>query len=40
LFKEKDKKVQENVKELLKTFEKSRDNYTRNIWIYFGYLIS
>ena len=39
LFKAKDQKTQENVKALLKTFKKSRDAYTRNIWIYFGYLV-
>lgn len=40
IYKEKDKKTQENVKEVLKKFESSKDNYTRNVWIYFWYLIS
>ncbi len=39
LFKAKDQKTQENVKALLKTFEESKDAYTRNIGIYFGYLV-
>ena len=39
LFKAKDSKTQENVKALLKTFESSKDEYTRNIWIYFWYLV-
>lgn len=39
LFKQKDQKTQNNVKALLKTFAQSKDEYTRNIWIYFGYLV-
>jgi hypothetical protein len=39
LFKSKDEKIQTNVKNLLKSFESSRDAYTRNIWIYFWYLV-
>ncbi len=39
LFKAKDSKTQENVKALLKTFTQSKDAYTRNIWIYFWYLV-
>jgi hypothetical protein len=39
LFKAKDQKTQENVKALLKVFESSKDTYTRNIGIYFWYLV-
>lgn len=39
LFKQKDQKTQNNVKALLKTFTQSKDEYTRNIWLYFGYLV-
>lgn len=39
LFKAKDEKTQTNVKKLLKTFSESKDAYTRNIWIYFWYLV-
>lgn len=39
LFKAKDQKTQENVKALLKTFAKSKDEYTKNIGIYFWYLV-
>ena len=39
IFLEKDKQTQENVKTLLKSFEWSKDQYTKNIWIYFGYLV-
>lgn len=39
LFKAKDSKTQENVKALLKTFSQSNDEYTRNIGIYFWYLV-
>ena len=39
LFKSKDEKIQTNVKNLLKSFESSKDAYTRNIGIYFWYLV-
>ncbi len=39
LFKQKDTTTQTKVKTLLKTFESSKDSYTRNIGIYFWYLI-
>ena len=39
LFKEKDMFVQARVKTLLETFKLSKDPYTKNIGIYFGYLV-
>lgn len=39
LFKAKDKETQDAVRALLVIFKSSRDPYTRNIWIYFEYLI-
>lgn len=39
LFNKKDKKIQDNVRVLLKTFTQSNDEYTRNIGIYFWYLV-
>ena len=40
LFNIKDEKVQNDVRKLLKDFESSNDNYTKNIWIYFWHLIN
>ena len=39
LFNKKDEKIKANVRALCKTFTQSKDAYTRNIWLYFGYLI-
>lgn len=40
LFKAKDQATQDRVKALLDTFKLSKDSYTRNIGIYFWYLVS
>ena len=40
LFKAKDQATQDRVKALLDTFKSSKDSYTRNIGIYFWYLVS
>ena len=39
LFYTKDEKVKNDVRNLLKGFIASNDNYTKNIWIYFWYLV-
>jgi hypothetical protein len=39
LFNDKDEKTKNDVKNLLKEFESSNDNYTKNIWKYFWYLV-
>ena len=39
LFEKKDAKVQTNVRNLLEEFKKSSDSYTRNIGLYFWYLV-
>ena len=39
LFNDKDGKTKNDVKNLLKEFESSNDNYTKNIWKYFWYLV-
>jgi hypothetical protein len=39
IFNKKDEKIKANVRALCKTFAQSKDAYTRNIWLYFGYLI-
>lgn len=39
LFETKDEKIKNKVRRLLKNFESSADPYTRNVWVYFWYLV-
>ena len=40
IFKEKDERIQNNVRNLIEEFKKSKDEYTKYIWIYFWVLIA